>query len=91
METNTEVDISLSALYENSSYQTLKFQGNVKNHLITMVVDSGSTHNFLDVTTAKQLGCLVLPITNHSISVLSGGILPCNSMCPNFTWSIQGT
>lgn len=87
---NTYVFISLNALSGNLSFQTLKLLGKVGNQQVTMLVDSGSTHNFLDVTIAKLQGCTVLPMAPHLVVVAGGGQLQCESLCPNFTWSIQG-
>lgn len=43
----SDVTISLNALSGNSSFQTLKIRGIVGTHQLTMLIDSGSTHNFL--------------------------------------------
>lgn len=56
-----------------------------------MLVDSGSTYNFLDFTNATQLGCTILPLNSHSVSVARGGTLTYNAMCPYFTWEVQDT
>ncbi|KAL5722153.1 hypothetical protein ACHQM5_005710 [Ranunculus cassubicifolius] len=87
---DTEIAISINALSGNSTYHTLKLQGTVKNHTITMLIDSGSTHNFVDINTARKLGCSMVPIATHSVSVAGGGHLTCQATCPSFIWSIQG-
>lgn len=38
-----------------------------------MLVDSGFTHNFLDLSTAKSLGCHMLHISSHVVSVAGEG------------------
>lgn len=57
-----------------------------------MLVDSDSTHKFLEIATAKSLGCTILPMHSHSVAVAgAGGVqLSCNCIRPNFTWTIQG-
>ncbi|KAL5709495.1 hypothetical protein ACHQM5_020179 [Ranunculus cassubicifolius] len=85
-----EVAISLQALSGSNSFQTLQLQGKVKKQTITMLIDSGSTHNFLDAATAKQLGCVGRVTHPHLVSVAGGGKLQCDSMCPDFQWEIQG-
>lgn len=53
--------LSLNALHgmdvtlEN---QTIKLVGYFKNKKLNVLIDSRSTHNFLDLTVAKQVGCL---------------------------------
>jgi len=39
--------ISLHALSGMSSPQTLKIQGYIKHHKVMVLIDSGSTHNFI--------------------------------------------
>ncbi|KAL5731844.1 hypothetical protein ACHQM5_004534 [Ranunculus cassubicifolius] len=87
---SSEVGISLNALSGTTSFQTLRLQGKVNSHVITMLVDSGSTHNFLDTATAQLLGCAISDMPSHSITVAGGGQLSCNSICRGFQWSIQG-
>ncbi|KAL5730310.1 hypothetical protein ACHQM5_003147 [Ranunculus cassubicifolius] len=86
----SEIAISLSALAGNSSFQTLQLKGTVQNRSITMLVDSGSTHNFLDLDTAEQLGFPLIVTPTHSITVVGGGKLQCDTLCEGFTWEIQG-
>ncbi|KAL5727540.1 hypothetical protein ACHQM5_000724 [Ranunculus cassubicifolius] len=85
------ISISLNALVGSTSFQTLQLTGRIKNRNISMLVDSGSTHNFLDAGTAKALGCTVIPTSPHSVTVVGGGTLQCSTCCPSFTWEIQGS
>lgn len=87
---SAEVAISINALSGTANFQTLRLKGTVKNNQITMLVDSGSTHNFLDSSTAQKLGCYLTDIPHHEVTVAGGGKLVCNKMCANFTWQIQG-
>jgi hypothetical protein len=43
------------ALVKISTPQTLKIQGYIKNKNVTMSIDSGSTHNFINYKLAKYL------------------------------------
>ncbi|KAL5716153.1 hypothetical protein ACHQM5_017882 [Ranunculus cassubicifolius] len=67
-DTPSDVAISLKALAGNSTFQTLKLQGTIHDQPITMLVDSGSTHNFLDSNTAKKLGCTPIATPSHSVA-----------------------
>lgn len=44
-----EMKILIHALNGEDHPQTIKLQGTVKKNKITILVDSGSTHNFLDL------------------------------------------
>ncbi|KAL5714819.1 hypothetical protein ACHQM5_016726 [Ranunculus cassubicifolius] len=87
---NSEVSISLNALSGLSDYHTLVFEVTVGKNTITMLLDSGSTHNFLDASTEKKLGCKFVAIPEHAVSVAGGGQLKCKAYCPSFQWSMQG-
>nr|GEV61137.1 hypothetical protein [Tanacetum cinerariifolium] len=63
METEeVQPQISLNALSRVSSYQTLRVvRLFVNGQELHILVDSGSTHNFLDTKMAKRLGCAIRP------------------------------
>lgn len=64
--------ISLNALSGTADFQTLKLRGFVKKKAITILVDSGSTHNFLDPSTAKQAGCIITRMDPLWVTVADG-------------------
>ena len=47
--------LSLHALLGANGYQIMRLQGRIKNQLINLLVDTGSTHNFIDQV--KRTGC----------------------------------
>lgn len=52
--------ISLNALARIQSmvdYNTMRVSGSVQGHKVHILIDSRSTHNFIDSFTAAQLGC----------------------------------
>jgi hypothetical protein len=52
--------------------RTLKFKGSIKNKNITILVDSGSTHNFMDINLAKQLNLFVYPMKDLMVTIVDG-------------------
>ncbi|GJZ55413.1 reverse transcriptase [Tanacetum coccineum] len=48
--------ISLNAMTEVTSYQTIRVKGHVKKQVLHLLVDCGSTHKFLDLHAARRLG-----------------------------------
>ncbi|OMO60754.1 hypothetical protein COLO4_33758 [Corchorus olitorius] len=55
-ETEVQSIISLHAIYGTSGYQTMRISCTVKHHSLVLLVDSGSTHNFVDGNVVKSLG-----------------------------------
>ena len=53
--------ISCHALVGINTPQTLKIEGYIKNKKVTMLIDSGSTHNFIHYELTKDLNCFVYP------------------------------
>ncbi|GJR97539.1 putative mitochondrial protein [Tanacetum coccineum] len=49
--------ISLNAISGVCTYNTIRGKAMVTKHLLHLLMDTGSTHNFLDVFTAKKLRC----------------------------------
>lgn len=62
--------ISVNALVGNQSFQTMRLKGMVKRKPLHILVDSGSTHNFLDLAMEEQLCCKLEKISAQSITVI---------------------
>jgi len=56
-----------------------------------ILVDSGSTYNFMDEHLAHQLGCELEPITGQAVATADGNTMQCQYVCKNFKWMLQGT
>jgi len=61
--------------------QTLKVLGHVNGSPVATLIDSGSTHNFIQDRTAKFLGLQVAPIENFHVLVGNGEELSCSFVC----------
>ena len=46
--------VSINAIFGSTSHQTMRICGNIKKKHVTMLIDLGSTHNFLDPIVAKE-------------------------------------
>ncbi|GJW67106.1 reverse transcriptase [Tanacetum coccineum] len=82
--------ISLNALSGVNSYQTMRVRGMVGKQPLHILVDSGSTHNFVDIISAKKFGCKIRPTTPLLVLVANGQEIVCSYECRPFNWSIQG-
>lgn len=82
--------ISLNALSGITAYQTMRVKGVVGKKVILILIDSGSTHNFLDIKTAKQLGCKLVSTCPLKITVPGEHNLVSNNACNKFKWTLQG-
>lgn len=81
---NTESpQISFHALMGHSIPQTLRLLGQIKKTPPTVLIDTGSTHNFIQEWVAKQLNLSLHPAKPFQVLVGNGEELDCVYMCPN--------
>ncbi|GKC32548.1 hypothetical protein Tco_1039842 [Tanacetum coccineum] len=70
----TQPQISLNAISGVNTFQTIRVKGQINNKHVNILIYCGSTHNFLDVSTIKKIGCPVkesysLQVTVEEISL----------------------
>jgi excinuclease UvrABC ATPase subunit len=67
--------ISCNALARISTPQTLKIEGYIKKKKIIVLIDSGSTHNFIHYKLAKDLNCFIYPTLEFQVMIVDGGTI----------------
>jgi hypothetical protein len=75
--------ISLNALTRFSTPQTLKLIGYIKHWKVMILVDSGSTHNFIHCRIAQETHCYIHVVNNFQIMIANGGSMKCEGSCEN--------
>eukprot|EP00253_Pinus_taeda_P035006 PITA_35006 len=75
--------ISLHALAGISSPQNLKIRGFIKHRPVVVLIDSGSTHNFIHEKVAEAMHCFVQAISNFQVQITDGGTMKCEGHCEN--------
>ena len=63
--------------------QTLKIEGHIKKKNVIMLIDSGSTHNFIHCKVAKELNLFLYPAPECQVMVSNGGTINCSGKCHN--------
>jgi hypothetical protein len=76
--------ISLISLTGFSTPQTLKLIGYIKHQKFIIMVDSGSTHNFIHRRIAQENHCYIHVVKNFQIMIANGGSMKCGGHCENF-------
>jgi len=76
--------ISMNVLSGINTYQSMKVMGAYMTHPLHILIDLGSTHNFLDVATVRRLRCTMRSTVPLQISVANGSKLIRSSMCQHF-------
>jgi len=73
--------ISCNALAGITTSQTLKIEGYIKKKKVIMLIDSGSTHNFIHRKIAKELNCFLYLALECQVMVANGGTTNCSGKC----------
>lgn len=83
--------ISVHALVGLTSYQTIRVKGHIKRRSVTILIDSRSTYNFLNLDTAKQTRCLIHKTNPLLVAVVDGSKISSSNICRQLQWFMQGT
>ena len=67
--------ISCNALAGITTPQTLKIKGHIKKKNVIVLIDLGSTHNFIPCKLAKELNCFLYPVPECQVMVANGGTI----------------
>eukprot|EP00253_Pinus_taeda_P002246 PITA_02246 len=81
--TPNEPVISLHFLAGISSPQTLKIRGFIKHRPVVVLIDSGSTHNFIHQRVIEAMRCFVRAVSNFQVQIADGGTMKCEGHCEN--------
>ena len=61
----------------------------VGKQVLHILIDFGSTNNFLDTRAAKRVGCQMISTSPLQVSVANGQKLLSTHECPQFSWNIH--
>ena len=75
--------ISLNALTSLSTPETLKLIGYIKHWKVIILVDSGSTHNFIHRCITQETHCYIRVVNNFQIMIANGGSMKCGGCFEN--------
>jgi hypothetical protein len=88
IEDNTPT-IYFHALFDITTPKTLKIQGYIKKNKVTMLVDFGGTHNFVNYELEKNLNCFVYPTLEFQVMISNGGTINCSGKCHSIKLNMQ--
>lgn len=91
LELQEQSAISYHALTGGISLSTLRFTGKVSGSSFQVLVDGGSTHNFVQPRADKHLQLQIEVIPSFAVMVGSGQRLRCEGVVRQVTLLIQGT
>ena len=75
--------MSCNELVGITTPQTLKIEGHIKKKMVIVLIDSGSSHNFIHCKVAKRLNFFLYPAPKCQVMVANGGTINCSRKCHN--------
>lgn len=82
--------ISINAISSINDYTTMKVKGKHGKKNLYVLIDSGSTHNFVDRKVAELMGCKIQEAGRAKVSVADGTTIAVCGRINNFQWTFRG-
>lgn len=82
--------LSLNALAGTDNGEALKVRALVKNKVMLMLVDSGSTHSFVSRSFLEKVGISSVPTAPAQVKLANGETMVTDQWVPKFDWWING-
>ncbi|KAH0663643.1 hypothetical protein KY285_028630 [Solanum tuberosum] len=73
--------VFVHAMNGSHDFKTMRVTVSVKGKAVHVLIDTSSTHNFLDLNTTKNLGCVMTTISHFAVSVADGKKIQSNYVC----------
>lgn len=70
------LEISLHALIRSQNPKTMRIMGKIEGYWVTILIDIGSTHNFLDPAVLDKMKLPINLAEKVRVKVASGEVLP---------------
>ncbi|XP_043714700.1 uncharacterized protein LOC122663059 [Telopea speciosissima] len=84
-------EISFHALASQFNPKTLRLNGFFNEHQLHILIDSGSTHNFIQESVAIATNCPICPTKAFKVYIGNGDFLMCNQQCKGVSLRVQGS
>lgn len=84
-----EMHISLNVLSGEDHPKTLRVRALVENQVILMLIDSGSSHSFVNASLVERIGYQPVQINTMVIKVANGEEMLCEKMITRMRWWVQ--
>ena len=85
-----EAEISLHAMAGTPTPQTMRVTGMIASHPFYILIDSGSTHNFIDPHIFHQTGLISNSDSRVKVQVANGDQMQSEGKCSDVAFTIQG-
>lgn len=88
--TDEQPIISVNALNGSTTFNCMRLLGQYGKNRLHILVDPGSTHNFLDLKVARGINCKLEGTKPMVVAAALGDKIVTSYKCSDFTWRMQG-
>ena len=85
-----EAEITLYAFLGSPSPGTMRIQGKINGHCLVILIDTGSTYNFVDAAMISVLHLPLEPSVTFEVKVANGASIRTQGVCSNVKVAMQG-
>ncbi|KAL8167549.1 LOW QUALITY PROTEIN: hypothetical protein V2J09_009048 [Rumex salicifolius] len=87
---DSKVEISFHQISGSNISSTLRLRGTIEGRSVLILVDSGSTHNFISAQLAASLGLETKEVPMFGVTIGNGAIISCDRICPDVAIQLPG-
>lgn len=73
-------------MFSVGTANTMRLQGKIKNQKVIILVDTGSTNDFIDATMVRKLNYTIQPLLGVSVTVSNGEQIAAQGICKDVQW-----
>ncbi|XP_026450846.1 uncharacterized protein LOC113350969 [Papaver somniferum] len=84
-----DMEISLHALTGAATGNTIRIPGNIKKQKVSIFMDTGSAHSFIDCGLERKLKCSIKPTGKMLVTVANGDKTVSTGICSQLQWTMQ--
>jgi hypothetical protein len=83
-------EISISAISGSSRSKSMRLLGVLQSHVVSILIDSGSTHNFLDPAFLAKINLPVISTPSLQVKIANGETIQCFGRVSSVSLKVQG-
>lgn len=84
-------EVSYNAILGTPTSATMKLSGKLHGHEVLLLIDSGSTHNFISEKLVEQLKLHVSSVQTFGVQVGDDFIIQCDQICKSVSVKLPGS
>ncbi|KAL8143460.1 LOW QUALITY PROTEIN: hypothetical protein V2J09_016492 [Rumex salicifolius] len=89
LQESEKVEIFVNAIAGIVGYRTMRVKGVCGKRNLYILIDSGSTHNFIDKNVVAKLGCSISSMGITKVTVADGSSIDVVAKVEDFSWTFQ--